>query len=64
MHPLSPSSLSSLQVTFSELIKLNIPDWYFVLIGIFMSALFGCILPLTAIFFSETLEVGVAYAGM
>ena len=49
---------------FFELIKLNIPDWYFVLIGILMSALNGCIIPLTSILFSEMLEVGVAYAHM
>lgn len=41
--------------------KLNRPDWHFVLLGIFMSAMVGCLFPLMAILFSELLEVGVAY---
>ena len=46
---------------FLELIKLNFPDWPFVLMGIILSAIVGCLFPLMSILFSELLEVGVAY---
>ena len=46
-------------VSFLELLKLNIPDWYLVLIGIICSALFGCLFPLMSILFSEVLRVRV-----
>ena len=46
-------------VSFLELLKLNIPDWYLVLIGIVCSALFGCLFPLMSILFSEVLRVRV-----
>ena len=40
-----------------ELLKLNRPDWLFVLVGIVCSALIGCLFPLIAIPFSEVLRV-------
>ena len=45
---------------FLELIKLNFPDWPFVLMGIILSAIVGCLFPLMSILFSELLDVGVA----
>ena len=45
-------------VSFLDLLKLNIPDWYFVLLGIIFSAIIGCLFPLMAILFSEALRVG------
>ena len=46
------------ELSFKELIKLNFPDWYFVLIGIVCSAIIGALFPLMAILFSEVLRVG------
>ena len=46
------------KVSFKELIKLNFPDWHFVLVGIFFSAVIGALFPLMAILFSEVLRVG------
>ena len=46
------------EVSFKELLKLNLPDWYFVLIGIIFSAIIGALFPLISILFSEVLRVG------
>lgn len=45
------------KVPFTQLLKLNKPDWVFVLIGVLCSALIGCLFPLMAILFSEVLRV-------
>ena len=47
------------KVSFKELLKLNLPDWPLVLIGVILSALIGCLFPLMAILFSEVLRVSV-----
>lgn len=44
-------------VTFRELLKLNLPDWPLVLIGVIMSAIIGVLFPLQAILFSDILRV-------
>ena len=46
------------EVPFKELIKLNLPDWHFVLTGIIFSAIIGALFPLMSILFSEVLRVG------
>ena len=46
------------EVPFKEFIKLNLPDWHFVLIGIICSAIIGALFPLMSILFSEVLRVG------
>ena len=45
------------EVTFIELLKLNIPDWYLVIVGVFCSTVLGALFPLMAILFSGLLEV-------
>lgn len=45
------------RISFVDLLKLNQPDWFFVLVGIVCSALIGCLFPLIAIPFSEVLRV-------
>ena len=45
------------EVTFTELLKLNIPDWYLVILGVFCSTVLGALFPLMAILFSGLLEV-------
>lgn len=45
------------KVPFKELLKLNRPDWLFVLMGVICSAIIGCLFPLMAILFSDVLEV-------
>ena len=45
------------RTSFVELLKLNRPDWLFVLVGISCSALIGCLFPLIAVPFSEVLRV-------
>lgn len=47
------------KVSFMELIKLNKPDWPFVLIGVICSAVIGCLFPLMAILFSGVLAVSL-----
>ena len=49
------------EVSFKELIKLNLPDWHFVLAGIIGSAIIGALFPLISILFSEVLRVGHSY---
>ena len=46
------------QIKFLELLALNLPDWYLVLLGVIFSVLFGIIFPLIAVIFSGVLEVG------
>ena len=45
------------KVPFTQLLKLNKPDWLFVLIGVVCSAVIGCLFPLMAILFSSVLGV-------
>lgn len=45
------------RVPFTQLLKLNKPDWLLVLIGVLCSAVIGCLFPLMAILFSEVLRV-------
>ena len=45
------------RVSFAQLLKLNKPDWYLVLIGIVFSAAMGCLFPLMATFFGDVLGV-------
>jgi hypothetical protein len=45
------------KVSFIELIKLNMPDWFLVIPGIFFSALLGASFPMMAIIFSSFLGV-------
>ena len=49
-------------VSFLELLKLNAPDWPFVLIGVVFSAIIGCLFPLMAILFSTALQVGEGWS--
>lgn len=44
-------------VSFKELLKLNVPDWPFVLVGVLASGMIGAMFPLMAILFSDVLEV-------
>ena len=45
------------QVKFLELLVLNLPDWYLVLLGVICSALLGALFPLMAVIFSGFLDV-------
>lgn len=45
------------KVPFTQLLKLNKPDWPLVLIGVLCSAVIGCLFPLMAILFSDVLRV-------
>ena len=45
------------QVKFHELLALNLPDWYLVLLGVICSALLGALFPLMAVVFSGFLDV-------
>ena len=47
------------QIKFLELLALNLPDWYLVVLGVLGSALLGALFPLMAVIFSGVLEVGV-----
>ena len=46
------------QIKLQELLVLNLPDWYLVLLGVICSALLGALFPVVAIIFSGFLEVG------
>ena len=46
------------EVPFKELIKMNLPDWHFVLFGIIFSGVIGVLFPLISILFSEVIRVG------
>lgn len=43
---------------FLELLKLNKPDWIFVLLGVMFSVLIGCLFPVMAVPFGEVFRVG------
>ena len=43
---------------FVELLKLNKPDWIFVMLGVVFSVLIGCLFPVMAVPFSEVYRVG------
>lgn len=45
------------RVSFAQLLKLNKPDWYLVLIGVVFSAAMGCLFPLMATLFGDVLGV-------
>ena len=45
------------RVSFTQLLKLNKPDWILVLVGVVCSAVFGCLFPLMATFFGDVLGV-------
>ena len=44
-------------ISFTELLKLNAPDWYLVLTGVVFSAAIGVLFPVMAIIFSDVLQV-------
>ena len=45
------------EVTFKELLLLNKPDWYLVILGIVASSALGALFPMMAILFSGLLNV-------
>ena len=45
------------KIPFTQLLKLNKPDWPLVVVGVLCSAVIGCLFPLMAILFSEVLRV-------
>lgn len=47
---------------FVELLKINKPDWIFVLLGIVFSVLIGCLFPVMAVPFSEAYRVSTITA--
>ena len=47
------------EVSFQQLLKLNKPDWVFVVTGVLFSALIGCLFPVISILFSEALRVSL-----
>ena len=47
------------QIKFHELLALNLPDWYLVLLGVISSALLGALFPLMSVIISGVLEVSV-----
>ena len=48
------------EVTFKELLGLNLPDWQYVVVGISASALYGMLLPVASILLSRIVEVEIA----
>ena len=46
-------------MAFLDMLKLNIPDWHILVLGIIGSALIGALIPCISILLSEALEVGV-----
>ena len=48
------------QIKFRELLALNRPDWYLVLLGVICATLFGITYPFVAVICSKFLEVGAA----
>ena len=46
-------------VSYLQLLKLNKPDWILVVIGVFFSAVIGCLFPVISILFSEVLRVSM-----
>ena len=47
------------QVKFLELLALNLPDWYLVLLGVICAALLGALFPFMAVVFSGLLDVSM-----
>ena len=47
-------------IKFHELLALNLPDWYLVLLGVICYALLGALFPFLASVFSGFLEVGAS----
>ena len=47
------------QIKFHELLALNLPDWYLVLLGVICAALLGALFPLKAIILSGFLVVSL-----
>ena len=47
------------QLRFLELLALNLPDWYLVLLGVICASLLGALFPVMAVVFSGFLKVGV-----
>jgi len=45
------------QISFLELLKLNIPDWPLVVLGVIGSAIIGVLFPMLAILFSGIIAV-------
>lgn len=60
-HKVPDSDVQRRPVSFKELLKLNVPDWPLVLIGVILSAIIGCLFPLMAVLFSEVLRVSRQY---
>ena len=44
-------------ISYLQLLKLNKPDWFLVLVGVLFSAVIGCLFPLISLLFSEVLRV-------
>ena len=51
-------------LSFLELLKLNIPDWHLLILGIIGSALVGALFPSLSIIFSEALDVSARSLGI
>ena len=45
------------RVSFAQLLQLNKPDWFFILVGVISSAAIGCLFPVMATFFGDALGV-------
>jgi hypothetical protein len=45
------------RVSLAQLLKLNQPDWYIVLVGIVFSTAMGCMFPVLAILLGDVLGV-------
>ena len=56
-HGRKPKEEKLPTLSFLELLKLNQPDWYLVLIGVIASAIIGALFPVMSILFSEVLRV-------
>lgn len=50
---------ASVRTLLVEFVKLNQPDWLFILVGVVCSALIGCLFPLISVPFSEVLRVSI-----
>lgn len=56
-QPAIKERLQRERVSLAQLLKLNQPDWYIVLVGIVFSAAMGCMFPVLAIFLGDVLRV-------
>lgn len=50
-----------LELSYWQLLKLNKPDWFLVVVGVFFSAVIGCLFPAISLLFSEVLRVSDEY---